>query len=1121
MSKSVINKKYAEYRQQFYDFVKKDLEGPYLDEEVIEESPIQKYSTGILFPQATIDDTDDSSVDLRTRSDEDITAIDMSSSFFPSAMGMSFSVLTNVNEVKVVFRYGKYHKITAKDYDKVKVKASSLKDRIQGNTTFQKHFEYYDADDTITLKLPLEEIDRDILLSFVEEDNQSRNIIWNAYNLYRKGWYRENCSKEVMVELKQGHYMIPIENEHANLSITTKPTLHDNKFVCTLSLINTKSVSKPQAEPESVLFQVNLEVIVGANNDEGFQDLNNTNIDPEWFDDEEEQSLNLLYHNKKVYSVGHGVSADWDRSNEAVFKIFSSTLPKYSVPQMEFTLPESANKPNLSISKFAYGSLEETVESLTKLVYAYNEWIVGIRASLNMMPSSYQGIGNKHIESCKFAAQRILNGIELIKSDDSVFKAFRHANEAMLMQRSHTRLQSSKKHYDEAPSMPASYLQEQDIWRPFQIAFITMNLVSMSNHDSNERDIVDLIWFPTGGGKTEAYLGLTAFTIFYRRLMYPDTYGGTAVIMRYTLRLLTSQQFQRACTLICACEKLRQENPEYGKERITVGLWLGSASTPNNLDDAKFRIGELHRNSSNAENPFQVLNCPWCGTHMTKANGRGMFCYALASKPKRLYMWCPNKNCTFADLNDGLPILVIDDDIYNTPPTLLFGTVDKFAMLPWKRKASSIFAANEGNNNLSPSLIIQDELHLISGSLGTMVGIYEAAIDMLCSSKGIKPKIIASTATIRKAKDQCRSLYSRGVAQFPSPGIDASDSFFAREAQINEDFPGRMYVGVMPSGMTSTSMQRNLMGNTIQATKFIKSGDKLMDAYWTQVLYCNSIRELGTSKTLLNDDVQAYAKTVARYNSMHDQRFISDYSIKELTSRISAEKIPEILQQLERDNTTSDCIDVLLATNMISVGVDIDRLGLMIILGQPKTTSEYIQASSRVGRNYPGIVFTLSSPVKSRDRSHYEQFIKYHQSLYRHVEPTSVTPFSAPVRDKALHAVIFILIRHRMGLDTDESLNTFSQSDPRFAELINNLLKRVSIIDEAEKAETEQEIHRITDRLAELIRISDGITYAQTKDKDKVVLMKPAQDIKDKGEFRTPQSMRSTDSECYVTMDYS
>jgi len=401
-----------------------------------------------------------------------------------------------------------------------------------------------------------------------------------------------------------------------------------------------------------------------------------------------------------------------------------------------------------------------------------------------------------------------------------------------------------------------------------------------------------------------------------------------------------------------------------------------------------------------------------------------------------------------------------------------------------------------------------------------MVGLYETVIDMLCSAKGRKPKIIASTATIRRAAEQCKALYAREVRQFPSPGLDANDSFFAREAALTDDTPGRLYVGVMSSGKTSTTMQVRLMANLIQAVNVLNAPDEVKDKFWTQVVYCNSIRELGSSKSIIYDDVKGYSSTLSERHGVR-ARYYKDTAVEELTSRVPAESIPEILERLTVEYPSDQAIGVLLATNMISVGVDIDRLGLMMVLGQPKTTSEYIQATSRVGRKYPGLVFTLFSPVKSRDRSHYEQFVEYHQSLYRRVEPTSVTPFSAPVRDKALHAVVITLVRHLLGLHENADLKKFDAHDKKLENLIDLVLERVEVIDPAEKQSTRTEIEKIIGTISEIAEVEESGYFLGPKKKTGAALLKRPHEDRRAGYYSTPQSMRSTDAECYISIDYS
>jgi ATP-dependent helicase YprA (DUF1998 family) len=558
---------------------------------------------------------------------------------------------------------------------------------------------------------------------------------------------------------------------------------------------------------------------------------------------------------------------------------------------------------------------------------------------------------------------------------------------------------------------------------------------------------VDLIWFPTGGGKTEAYLGLTAFSIFYRRLEHPKNSDGTAVIMRYTLRLLAAQQFTRAATLICACEYIRLDSeskrnkyPSYplGKHPITIGLWIGGQHIPNRNDDAKYHLDKLHgvkehysvRNAKDRHNKFQVLKCPWCGTKMVKDSKDNKLIgkWGYAMRDKHFYMFCPQEEC---DFTSRLPIQIIDEELYDHPPTLLFGTVDKFAMLPWDGRVGAFFGV--GGTCRAPELIIQDELHLISGALGTIVGLYETAVDAICCQSGVRPKIIASTATIRRAKEQCSVLYNREVVQFPSPGLDADNSFFAREAEISYErgIFGRRYVGVMPSGKTKAMTEIRAMAALLQKAYTMELPDEVKDKLWTLTVYFNSLKDLGKASTLVDDDVKDFIVRTA--NRMFKGRRLIVGS-DELTSRVTTTELNETLDKLEKLEYSQKNItnrryasNVLLATNMISVGIDVARLNVMLMVGQPKLTSEYIQASSRIGRSFPGVAFVQYDATKSRDRSHYERFKAYHDSFYRFVEPTGATPFSRPARERALHAVLTAMFRHYAGLGQDSDASSFDQ----------------------------------------------------------------------------------------------
>lgn len=630
-------------------------------------------------------------------------------------------------------------------------------------------------------------------------------------------------------------------------------------------------------------------------------------------------------------------------------------------------------------------------------------------------------------------------------------------------------------------------------WRPFQIAFVLMNLSSMYDDIDPERAIVDLIWFPTGGGKTEAYLGLSAYTIFIRRLKDKNN-AGTAIIMRYTLRLLTAQQYERASSMICACEKIRMQNEELlGGDRISIGLWVGGTTTPNKQKGSEGAIkcfDNLYNRKTN-DNPFVMLKCPWCGAQMGVVDYDGMtrklpgyIKKRIGPRQSRFAYACGNNKCDFNE-RVTLPLYVVDEDIYECKPTLLIGTVDKFAILPFKPEARGIFGFDDNGRKItSPDLIIQDELHLISGPLGSMVGHYETMINDLCvinrRDHKILPKIIASTATISRARQQCKELYAckeEQVFQFPPSGLDAGDSFFAQE---DKKSPGRKYVGILASNSPSDATTAiRLFASLLYAAKKIEVHDEAdRDPYWTNVGYYNSIRELGQARTWIKADIDQHLDVM--YKRHHDdQRFETReeyrafrryiYRDEELTSRIPGNRVTESLANLtikyphskkEEGIPVEMPIDICLATNMISVGLDVSRLGLMTVAGQPKTTSEYIQATSRVGRdgnNAPGLIFVLYRPGRPRDKSFYEQFVPYHSKLYCYVEPTSVTPFAAPVRDRALMAIITGMMRLENGNDFNENPPVFPEE-----EIINHVYsvieERLTKTDQDELDDTMDEI---------------------------------------------------------------
>ena len=851
----------------------------------------------------------------------------------------------------------------------------------------------------------------------------------------------------------------------------------------------------------------------------------------------DERSLQLLHLHRRTFAVGHGCAADWqDPDGERTTLIRTEVMPTY---ELRPVLPTQITGLDLSMMDLASNELTMSTDLCMKLSDEYAAWITAredeIAQRTDLSPELKESALG-HMEECSECLRRMRDGVLLLEQNHKIALAFRMMNEAMHMQSVHYKISSEQsrkwKEVDgklelEKPFVRPCYKDSEHNrrWWPFQLAFILMNLRAVAEPDCPERDIVDVIWFPTGGGKTEAYLGLSAFSMFLRRLRNPD-HAGTCVLMRYTLRLLTTQQFQRAASLICACEFIRRkDSSRLGSERFSIGLWVGGEVTPNSEEYAVKALRELQ--SKQGVNKFIMLSCPWCGAAMgsqqvkrsTKCKG-----YRKLAHPNRVRHICEDPGCDFSS-DDGLPLAVIDEHIYKSPPTLLIGTVDKFAMLAFRTEARHLFGVDTPYP--PPELIIQDELHLISGPLGSMVGHYETVVNALCiNEEGNPAKIVASTATISRAREQVKGLYGRDAFLFPPQALKAGDSFFAKEQKKQA---GRLYVGVLATALPShVTAQVRTMGALLQAPKlFGTSNADTIDPYWTMMGYFNSLRELGHAATLIRADIREFLNAMwdrlglrldeVKKAAADPRRFLKP-SV-ELTSRVQSNEIPAILQRLFTrydGSAKSDAVDVCFATNMIQVGLDVPRLSLMTIIGQPKTTSEYIQASSRIGRDIkrPGIVVTNYNPSRPRDRSHYEHFRSYHHGIYRHVEPTSVTAFAAPVRERALHALVVILCRF-WGDDELRDRPSRPPSDELVQRIKGIIQKRVMSVDPTEWPSTEALFDEIIHRWSTIQPPRYGDFGSPNEE---LPLMYPAggqqHPLWQNWPYATPSSMRNVDAEC-------
>lgn len=803
--------------------------------------------------------------------------------------------------------------------------------------------------------------------------------------------------------------------------------------------------------------------------------------------DAEEASLALLYRDVHTFAVGHGCSADWRSSaDDRADKVVAEPFPVCETPSVTPDILGTDGKP-LRLSMKSLGGLDPDdngFQQLEDLVSQYEAWIASKRKIATTLPSQFNDACDRHLMSCEEAAVRMRDGLAFLSSNKDAAAAFRLANYAVLLQqlrggreprKASINGQTERLEFSEPfESVDFNKLPSgRGYWRAFQIAFLLMNLRSTAQGHDTDRDTVELIWFPTGGGKTEAYLGLTAFSLFMRRLK-DKTDDGVNVLMRYTLRLLTAQQFQRACGLICAMEFIRREQLEaLGDRLFTIALWLGGSVTPNSREEAIKKLKELRSGGPDAENVFIVLKCPWCRAQMGRISPGGGKGRRRSSSNQvigyeqsgtTVVFKCPDSNC---DFHARLPLYVIDEDVYEHRPSLVIGTVDKFASLAWNPEARNIFGIGSDGERICspPGLIIQDELHLISGPLGSMVGLYETLIEELCTDRRgdevIRPKIVSSTATIRRYAEQVRTLYARDkVALFPPSGLDAGDSFFARYAR-NEDgslAPGRKYVGINAPGLgTLQNTEVRTYTALLQATAGWTPEEQ--DPWWTLLIFFNNLRMLGNTLTLFQSQIPNHFMTTYRRTGVKSRFLLPP---EELTGRLRSDEVPEALAKLEIEHKSDgdNAIDVCLASNIIEVGVDVDRLSLIAIVGQPKSTSQYIQVTGRVGRkgDRPGLVVSLFSPSKPRDRSHFEKFRSYHEKLYAQVEPTSVTPFSPPALDRALHAVMVGYVRQIGDSTNVESPSPFpTLLIEEFDELIAD---RVASVDENESTTVQDLLSR-------------------------------------------------------------
>jgi len=1002
-------------RAELVEALRLDLIGPSNDHafanELLPEAPSRWYLTGYLVPKDAPEDqrTDETSTEEIDGADDpaatdDAAPPDRSAArrgMLPSSIGISVLVEPEVNHLAVTVRWGDYGFEGGRSDHEDDTGTQQEDAGAQGEGK-RRGYRRIPREERITLTLPK------------PGDKPKQEPVPNSEGLFVVATSRAVPPQR---RLPQGALSVSVFLVNGR---EPDPNHHYRRFAFQTELeLQTDAPFVPRPDLRGALHSA---------------------IAEEW----DEQVADLHYRDVFEYAVGHGVATRVKRSDGSCRFVVTEWLPTAEVERVE---PSAITGVQLSMEELAnLADGADATGKLSPIVGQYRSWIDTQSGKLSKLEPEQKETAKELLKNARIAANRIESGISTLSDSDVLF-AFKLANRAMARaaRRREAILRKTAPETIEPPK-----------WRPFQLAFILMTLRGIAEPQHDDRETVDLLFFPTGGGKTEAYLGLAAFTMVLRRIRNPGIKSaGVSVLMRYTLRLLTLDQLGRAAALICALELERlQDRDRLGNWPFEIGLWVGSAATPNRMgyrgytgpgaDQTAYRRTGRFKSNSRNPSPIPIENCPWCGEKFGPESFR---LSPTLDKPLNLEVRCLSERCEFSG-DRSLPILGVDEPIYRRLPAFLIATVDKFAALPFTGETGALFGnVDRGDANgfygpcipdkgnllggplPTPELIIQDELHLISGPLGTIAGVYEVAIDALStreiSGKRVRPKIVASTATVRRAERQIRAIFGRSsVAVFPPPGPDRTDSFFAHTEPTSRT-PARLYLGIAAQGRSLKVVMLRAARALLSAgaTAYEREGGKRnknnpVDAYMTLVGYFNGLRELGGSRRIIEDEVRTQLGQYSKRRRLDpEDNLFRDREISfeplELTSRVSTSDVAIAKRRLAQPFYEDDRVDVALATNMISVGLDILRLGLMVVLGQPKTSAEYIQATSRVGRDLakPGLVVTLLNIHKPRDRSHYERFETYHATFYRSVEVTSVTPFSPRALDRALVAALVALCR--------------------------------------------------------------------------------------------------------------
>ena len=838
-----------------------------------------------------------------------------------------------------------------------------------------------------------------------------------------------------------------IWNGRAGIDVRARP--HGDGTILTVTLCNRSALDQDAAphlrtldRVDKALFEARVECVV-----ERGDLVEYPRVDPSLLTDEE-QELELQYREQRIYAIGHGAAADWEVKPGRAARVWSDFLPEAEVPMV--TVDTGDEDAVLGLAHLA--ELKGT-EDLERFADGYADWIaVQGRVASDLPSPGERATANRVLDRMGTALERMRKCVEMLRTDPLAAESFQLANRAMLDQ---------MRQADHAAGRETGTGRYR--WRPFQLAFLLAVMESAIREDDDYRDVLDphLVFRPVAG-RPRPTSGSSRSSSSGARLKYPDSGAGTAAFhaLHPASADPTAVRARRPprglCPGVDSAEGARSARRSAHRHRH---LGRGGEISPNTFYVAG---GGDRGEDSGRRFPTRGTRCCWNGVPgatrsstrsgatgrrtTTTSDSTASIRSAHSARTRGRYpaTWCATKPSIGA------------------PPSLLIATIDKFARIAWEERTGAFFGAGTGSR--PPELVIQDELHLITGPLGSVAGAVRGGPRGPCSSAGgVRPKYIASTATIRMAAEQVRRLYARELAVFPPPGLLHDDSYFAR---TDRERPGRLFVGYLAPMLDQQHCLAPLAAALLAGPEAVfdedADRDALLDAWWTQVVYHGSLKGVGNSHNAFTTNVRDFGQRLAseleeerraradgESNTRPVERDGADDRFRhtrlaQLTSRSTAEENAGTFHRLAHPRETEGCLDAVLATNMVSVGLDVARLALMVVNGQPLTTAEYIQASSRVGRaDVPGLVFANYYRHQARSLSHYESFRPYHESFYRFVEPSSVTPFTYQVRSRALHAALVVALRHACAaLRDNSSAGNFDQSTPEVRAVIAELARR-------------------------------------------------------------------------------